>query len=220
MRAVLERAKIAATGARGYHIFAQLSQEGFLCFAAHRAKQPTFALLDEWLPSSPILERDEALAHLASRYFRGHGPATERDLAWWSGLTLGDVRTSIALAESSLAEETVRGVRYFFSRDSSSTVTSARGIYLLPGFNELILGYTERSATLDPAHAGLVVPGSNGVFKPTILSNGRVIGTWKAALTRGAVVVTPMPFATFTRVEARALPAAVRRYERFVADSG
>jgi len=219
MRAVLARAGIEASGARGYHVFAQLCQEGLLCFGAHRARQPTFALLDEWVPAAPALAREEALARLATRYFRGHGPATERDLAWWSGLNLGDVRASIALAKSSLVEQTLGGVRYFHARDASGAPPAARAVYLLPGFDELLLGYTDRSATMDPAHARFVAPGGNGVFRPTIVSNGRVIGTWKAAVAKGSkvgVVVTPTTFAPLARADARALPAAVERYERFV----
>ena len=220
MHQTLERAKISTEGQRGYHILAQLSMEGMLCFAEPRGKEHTFALLDEWIPASRELAREESLAELAARYFRGHGPATARDFAWWSGLSLGDARAGIALAASSLAEEGIDGVEYIVSRDGEGPGDAVRGVFLLPGFDELILGYTDRSASLDAGHAKLVVPGGNGVFQPTIVSNGRVVGTWKAALAKRKVVVTPAPVAPLSARESRALGAAVARYARFILGEG
>lgn len=220
MYAVLARAKISPEGQRGIHILARLSQEGLLCFAAPLGKQQTFALLDAWVPASPTLERDESLAELAARYFRAHGPATARDFAWWSGLSLGDARLGIAMAASSLAEETIGGVVYIVSRESAPASGDARGVFLLPGFDEYMLGYTDRSAALDPAHAQFVVPGNNGVFMPTIVSNGRVVGTWKAVAAKRTMKVTPQPFAALGATEIRALRAAATRYERFILGDG
>ena len=54
------------------------------------------ALMDERVPAPRRLGRTEALAELALRYFTGHGPATERDLAYWATLTLTDVRAAAA----------------------------------------------------------------------------------------------------------------------------
>jgi hypothetical protein len=220
MYEVLERAKIPPANQRGIHILSTLSQEGLLCFGPHRDKQPTFALLDEWIPSSRSLDRDEALAELTSRYFRGHGPATIRDFAWWSGLTLGDARAGVAMIAAELREEHVGGSTYFASRSTPDVSAAARraagGLYLLPGFDEYLLGYTDRSAALYHAHAPKVVPGNNGMFMPTIVARGRVIGTWRAAVTRRALTVTPLPFAPLSSRDARAFVAAARRYERFL----
>jgi winged helix DNA-binding protein len=47
------------------------------------------------VPAPRRLGRTEALAELALRYFTGHGPATERDLAYWASLTLTDVRAGL-----------------------------------------------------------------------------------------------------------------------------
>src|SRR5947208_2567529 len=83
---------------RGLHILAYHAQTGLICYGLHQGKQPTFALLDEWVPPARTLERDEALAELTKRYFTSHGPATAPDFAWWSGLPLRDVRTGVELA--------------------------------------------------------------------------------------------------------------------------
>jgi inactivated superfamily I helicase len=57
----------------------------------------------------------------------------------------------------------------------------ARGVVLLPGFDELVLGYQDRRCVLDPEFADRIVPGANGMFKATIVSDGEIVGTWKHA---------------------------------------
>lgn len=78
------------TEQRGLHVIGHWAREGLICIAARRARQHTFALLDEWLPPGRDLSGDAALAEIAKRYFSSHGPATLKDFAWWSGLTLAE----------------------------------------------------------------------------------------------------------------------------------
>jgi hypothetical protein len=220
MYEVLSRAKIEPANQRGIYILSRLSQEGLLCFGPHSGKQPTFALLDAWIPESRVLDRDESLAELAARYFRGHGPATVRDLAWWAGLTLKDARAAIAMMDEELVEESVDGVSYIVSRDafdvSAAARRSMRALHLLPGFDEYMLGYTDRRIALDLVHAPRIVPGNNGMFMPTIVARGRVIGTWRAAVARRSMAVMPDSFVPLSVGDARAFAVAARRYEKFV----
>jgi hypothetical protein len=213
--AVLERAKISAANQRGIHILSRLSQESFLCFASHRGKQPAFALLDEWIPTSRMLARDEALAELTLRYFRGHGPATVRDLAWWAGITLGDARAGVAMVASELQEERIGDTAYVVTKDAVAGPGSTRSVHLLPGFDEYLLGYTDRSVALDAIHAGAIVPGNNGMFMPTIVAGGRVVGTWKPVLNAKGNSVTAFPFAPLNARDERALAVTAKRYARF-----
>ncbi len=224
MYEVLARAKIPTANQRGIHIISRLSQEGLLCFGPHRGNAPTFALLDEWIPESRDLDRDEALAELTARYFRGHGPATVRDFAWWAGMTLGDARAGVAMMAAELAEESVEGKTYIVSPEavevSAGAKRRARDVYLLPGFDEYMLGYGDRGIALDVAHAPKIVPGNNGMFMPTIVARGRVIGTWRAATSRGTVSATPFPFAPLSASDARAFATAAKRYALFVQRQG
>ncbi len=55
----------------------------------------------------------------------------------------------------------------------------AEGVHLLPGFDELVLGYANRSCTVPAEHAARIVPGGNGVFRPTVVVAGRVVATWR-----------------------------------------
>lgn len=211
---VLESAKVSTEGQRGLHLLWKLAHDGVLCFGPREGKQQTFVLFDEWLPQAKALPREEALAELACRYFTGHGPATHADFAWWSGLTLTDARLSTTLAGERLAEETIDGQRTWLAASAASSPVARAGIYALPSFDELLVGYTDRSAALDASHAGLVTDG--GMFYPIIVDDGRVIGTWKRRLARREVVCSTSPFAALKPAKTRAVEAALGRYGRFL----
>ncbi len=205
---LLEANGIATAGQRGIHILWRLSQEGLLCFADHIGKQPAFALLDDWVPASGSqFTRDEALAQLAQRYFDGHGPATLADFAWWSGLTITDAKRGLA-GTCGLEHIAADGKTWIMA---PGEVGKAGGVHLLPGFDEYLLGYKDRGDVLAPEHAGRITPGGNGVFKPMIVSNGRIAGTWQ----RSAADLAPEAFSAFGSAETRALAMAAARYQAF-----
>lgn len=216
MFASLERAKIAVDNHRGYHILWRLAQERLLCFGARQGKQQTFTLLDEWVPAPSKLEREAALAELARRYFTSHGPATLQDFVWWSGLKVSEAREGLETVSPRLIKEIVDGKVYWMPPDMLASSRASTDIYLLPAFDEYMLGYQDRSAALEPRHARKIVPGGNGMFLPTIVSNGRVVGTWKRTLKKKTVVVTPSPFTSLTKAETRAVASVAERYGQFL----
>jgi hypothetical protein len=142
------------------------------------AKEQALVLLDEWVPEPRRLEGAAALAEWARVYFTGHGPARRQDFARWTGLPAADVRTALDGAREALAEEDG------FFLDPATPDRLAEAIdpgaeLLLPGFDEFVLGYGDRTEILDAEHADRIVPGGNGVFRPTVVRDGRVVGCWK-----------------------------------------
>jgi hypothetical protein len=200
------------TGQRGYHLLWTLAQTGTLCLGPTEGGQQLFVLLDEWLPARRRRERAEALGEVALRYFTGHGPASVRDLARWAGLTLGDARAGLALVRPQLAAVEVDGVEYLLAPETADLLATvreeARGVFLLPGFDEFLLGYGDRSAVLDPQFADRIVPGGNGMFRPTVVSEGRVVGTWAWTGRGERRSVTATPFTEFPAGVAAAIPDA------------
>jgi hypothetical protein len=211
----LERAKISTTGQRGIHILWRLAHETFLCFGPRQGKQQTFVLFDRWLPRAKRLPREEALCELACRYFAGHGPATVADFAWWSGLPVSDARLAIQLAGTQLEEATFDGCSYWFARPAAPSPPARAGAYLLPAFDEYLVGYTDRSAVLEPAWM-LRVNAGGGILHPTLVIDGRVVGTWKRRLARGRVLFSPAPFGMLSKETTRALARAFERYADFL----
>jgi hypothetical protein len=211
-------------GQRGIHLLGSLCRHGWLVLGPLAGNQQLIAAFDEWIPSSRSLEREEALAEFLLRYFRSHGPATLRDFAWWTQLPLTEVRAAFEDVRDELVELEFEGTSYWLSPEVAALLDSglpgARSVHLLPGFDEFVLGYTDRSLVLAPEHSDLIVPGGNGVFKKTVVASGKVVGTWVLQGTGPRAAVVPELFD-----EARplgpaaqaALVKAANRYMRFLA---
>ncbi len=189
---VLEDAHIATGDSRGLHILGQLAHERLICFGARTGKQPTFALLDEWAPGAKSLPRDEALATLALRYFTGHGPATIHDFMWWTGLAAADARSALGAVAAQLRCDVIDGQQYYAGQDlpvAAGPEYFQGQAFLLPPFDEFLVAYRDRGAALDANDAKQVMPGSNGIFYPIVVIDGRVVGIWKRAFKSDKVLV-------------------------------
>ncbi len=204
----------------GYHLLWYASQIGVTCIGPQQGKEQTFVLLDEWVPQPNVLDRDEALTTLAIRYFQSHGPATEKDFVGWTGLLVSDARSGIMLAGEILsAVNTVSGPMVVGTQSldaSPSTEIQDDELLLLPGFDEYLLGYKDRTAMIRTEHSDQVVPGGNGVFKPTLVAKGRVIGTWKRTVKKQRVDMQANPFSPFTRRQHLAFATAANRYAQYL----
>ncbi len=235
--AQLQEAGISSAGQVGYHLLWYASQRGVTCVAPNIGKEQSFALLDEWAPDPLRPERDEALGMIALRYFQSHGPTTRQDFAGWTGLTADDARRGIAVAGASLATVRVEGkemhlgaelleahrgagggaVSTSTSISTTAAVTEPSDDYLaLPGFDEYLLGYKDRTLMLDEAHKQAIIPGGNGVFQATLLRGGRVIGTWKRRAGRGKTVVDLFPLIPLAAAERSRVEAAMQPYGRYL----
>ena len=153
---------------------------------------------ESWIPVSRKLERQEAIAEFLLRYFRSHGPATIRDFTWWTQIPLTEVRAAFEDVRGQLVELEFEGTSYWLSPETASLldagVPGQRAVLLLPGFDEFVLGYTDRSLVLAPEHANKIVPGGNGVFKKTLVAGGEVMGTWAREGTSPRAAVVPELF--------------------------
>jgi hypothetical protein len=215
MYRVLESAQISPEGQRGIHILSRLAQEGLICLGPRDGKQPTFTLLEEWIPAATTRPRDEALAELARRYFTSHGPATLRDFVWWSGLTASDARFGLELARPHLVPEVIDEQTYWLLASLPPGAQVSQTVHLLPAFDEYLVGYRDRRAVLNPVY-GKQTNAGGGMLSPTILVNGQVTGTWSRSLKRGSVALTPNWFAEPNGAEEQALAAAASRYGAFL----
>lgn len=207
-----QRAGISTNGQRAYHLLWNLGQRKHVVFGPPEGKHPTFALFQEWVKAPRVLDRDEALAEFASRYFASHGPANVRDFAWWASITLTDARTGVAAA-SGLKERDVGGVTYYVAEGLEP---AGLGVYALPGFDEYLLGYQDRSPVLPAEFAGRIVPGNNGMFLPTIVADGQVVGTWKRTDAAKVSRIERIEFTKFSKTSRTGFERALTRYGQFV----
>lgn len=203
----LAEATPGADGQSGNHLLRRFGNEGLLCGAVPEGKEATFALRDEWITAAVDLDRD---ATLAERHFQSHGPATVNDFAWWTGLALGDARAGIAVAGKALVRVDVSG-REQWAAAAAEPAPALAPVELLPGFDEHLLGYQDRTAVLDADFASAVCPGGNGVFRPTFVVRGKVGGLWKKKETAKQLVVEVSPRLPPTPALRRATEESARR---------
>jgi hypothetical protein len=215
----LERARISTDNTRGLHITGYLALQGLICFGPRQGKQQTFVLMDQWLPSSKTLLQDEALPTLALRYFAGHGPATDMDFAWWSGLTLTEARQAIAAAGSALSFLQYKDNRYYQAESlhaqgpGTTSGEKANALQLLPAYDEFTVAYKDRSLILPQGHQS---KGGMEVLSPVIALKGKVVGTWKRNLSKNMVGVQLKPFNTLSAATLLKVRKQVTTYAAFL----
>lgn len=211
--AAFEAAGQSTNGQRGIHLLGVLCQRAWLVQGPLAGNQQLIKAFDEWIPKSRELDRSEGIAELVLRYMLSHGPATERDFAWWSGTPVTEVRSALAAVKDQLVELEFEGASYWMAPATAALlddgVPGQRSVLALPGFDEFLLGYTDRSLVLPPEHAQKVVPGGNGMFKRTIVAGGEVVGTWARKGSGRTAAVVPEPFDTVNGLR----PAAQRSFE-------
>jgi hypothetical protein len=214
LKVVLQRAGInPGSVQRLAHIVIQAELDAVICSGSARGSLSTYALFEDRVPASRPLARDQALAELARRYFTSHGPAQVRDFAWWAGLTLGDARAGVAMAERDLVQDTVDGRTYWLS-SSTRPRSRSRAAYLLPLYDEYLIAYKDRSAALDTSLWSRIV--ARNPFSAPVVVNGQVVGRWKQTLGKGTMVIRIMPFTSIAKRDAAAIEGAVCSYGDFL----
>ena len=217
LRVYLERAGVKITTAQQLgHLMMQSELEGVLCSGPRRGKQFTYALLEERVPRSPAMTRDEALLELTRRYFSTRSPATARDFAWWSGLTVSDAKRGIALAGRALEAVTLGDHEYWIAESAPRLARSPRSVHLLPNYDEYFIGYRDRSAIADRLGHATPVTGGTALIPHVIVAGGQLVGTWKRAIEKGTVLITLSLMTRLTRVERKAVDAAAKRFASFL----
>lgn len=224
---VLNAAGLEPTGQRAYHYLWWASQTGVTVIGPQRGKEQTFALLDDWAPEPNRPDHEEALAILAERYFRSHGPASLKDFAGWTALTMAEARRGVAGAGESLVGVEVEGQPMVIAAAALTGITShvaaadvGRGsaLLVLPGFDEYLLGFKDRSLMADPATMAAVIPGGNGVFRNTVVVDGQVRATWRRSVKAKRVDVEVLPLGGWrpTQVQRTRLVAVFDRFGAFL----
>lgn len=169
------------------HILMRAEIDGIIGSGPTKAGKQTYALLSERVPVKKLLKHEEAAAELARRYFTSHGPAALSDFVWWSGLPVKTCRQAIEAIKQDFVAEIVDGETYWFHQVFSVPDTENESIYLLPAYDEFIISYKNRAATLTFENH-LKVVSNNGFFRPVIVHNGQAIGVWKRTIKKENVI--------------------------------
>jgi hypothetical protein len=214
LASMLGRAGIAAAGSRLAYLLMHAELDGVICSGARRGNQFTYALLDERVPATAALARDEALAELTRRYFSSRGPATTADFAWWSGLTVSDAKRGLEATESAV-EDRIEGRTCWLveGRDAFRRPRSP-SVHLLPNYDEFGIAYKHRDVVPSiPRPARL--PGADE-FAHLLVLDGQLVGRWKRTRKPAVIRIEVQLFRPLQRHEQRALAAEADRHGRFM----
>ncbi|WP_454440056.1 winged helix DNA-binding domain-containing protein [Tsukamurella paurometabola] len=212
-------AGIELDGTQTGHVLRDLTELMAIVFADPRSKADSFALADEWITDRR--EPEHALGEAVTRFVRGRGPVTRQDIGKWCYLAMGSVDAGLEAAGSALERITLAGTEYLLAAgaadiDDDQVSEALRTPLLLPGFDEYIIGYGSRAPQLDESFFSRIVPGRNGVFKPIVVIDGEIVGTWSRKATTTRVSITVEPFTRISAANMRGLSRVARGYGEFL----
>jgi hypothetical protein len=173
----------------------------------------TYALYADRVTTATRLDRDQALAELTRRYFTGHGPATERDLAYWATLTLADVRRGLDRSRDRLASFEHDGRTFWHAVEPPVPGSDQElGGHLLQILDEIYRGYQDSRMVLDAAG---IVPRGREAAAGMALVDAQMVG-WARRTIGPRVRFDISPFRPLSPAHRAALEDAAARYGRFL----
>lgn len=177
----LNKAKIKTDNNRASHLLAEAELSGIICSGKSKGVKQTYALLVDRVHQRKSISKDDALKKLAKKYFMSRGPAALKDFVWWSGQSITNCRNAIEIIEPEMERFEMEGQTYWMYPVNPGSGSGKDKVYLLPNYDEYIISYADRSAVLtSDKHRNII--SSNGIFRATILLDGKIIGTWKRTL--------------------------------------
>jgi hypothetical protein len=186
---------------------------GLICSGRVAAGEHTYALMDERVPAPRRLGRNEALAELAVRYFTGHGPATERDLAYWATLTLTDVRAGLLQVRDQLDSLQHDGRTFWHAPGDLPCRPQKPAGHLLQILDEMYRGYQDSRWLLDAAGD---VPRTRETAAGMALVDAQLLAAMRRTIARDHVRFDLRPYRALTSSETEALDQAASRYGEYL----
>ncbi len=136
------------------------------------SRQHTWEPASAWWPAGlePV-DPAHARARLVEAYLRRFGPATEADVAWWTGWALGTTRKAVAALDTA---ELAGGL--VLADDTGTTRAAAPAAVLLPALDPTPMGWKQREWFLPTDPRSLY--DAFGNVGPTVWWDGEVVGGW------------------------------------------
>ena len=204
---------ISGSGQMLMILLAHAELGGLICSGRVAGGEHTYALMGERVLAPRRLARAEALAKLALRYFTGHGPATERDLAYWATLTLTDVRAGLAQVRDRLDSFQHDGRTFWHAPGDAPHGPQEPAAHLLQILDETYRGYQDSRWLLDAAGH---VPRTRETTTGMALADAQLIAAMRRTVAPDQVQFDLRPYRALTPPEIEALDQAARRYGQYL----
>lgn len=220
-----------------YHLLCYAGSLGLIVQWPIIDGEPAFVLYDKRASTKNNYSDSDAVRELSLRYFWSHGPATIDDFARRTGLGKTEIKKGIVeCGENLQAQEIERKTYYcrdvFLARPldgdhhqrDTNQYRNAKSISLHDGtgiflawFDEFLLGYKDRTATLELDHHRLVDVSRNGVFRPTVMLDGKTVATRSVKHKSKISEITVTPFQTLDSKDILLLKKASQKYAYYSA---
>ncbi len=210
----LHKEKINTSENRLSHLLFSAELESLICSGPLSGKKQTYSLLQNRISKKKLLTKEESLAELALRYFSSHGPATVKDFAWWSGLLVKEANDGLQAVKANFVSEVVNYEPCWFLPNLSNHLSSPDDFYLLPAYDEFLISYKNRSASILEVDFKKAIS-ENGIFRSILVIDGHVCGLWKPLLKKDTVYITLEPFDNSLRINESQLDIFKKRLETF-----
>ncbi len=210
----IQKAGIPTDTHRAVLIMFDAELKAMVCNGSMRGPKLTYRLMDEIIPPGKVYTREEALYHLAQSYFRSHAPATVQDFQWWSGLPAGDARKALEMIRKDMICINTIQKDYWIPADTGDLTRHLPTVCFLPAFDEFLVSYKDRTAVLHPDwHREAIT--INGIFKPSILVEGKVAGTWKQTFIKNNLQIETGYFDPGMVLDAAVIDSTLQRLNDF-----
>jgi hypothetical protein len=194
-------------------LMAHAELDGLICSGGIVDGEHTYALMGARVPTPRRLGRSEALAELALRYFTGHGPATERDLAYWATLTLTDVRAGLQQVRDRLDSFQHDGRTFWHGPGDVPCGPQEPAGHLLQILDETYRGYQDSRWVLDAAGA---VPRTRETAAGMALVDAQLLAAMRRTIANDQVQFDLRPYRAMTPPQIEALDQAATRYGKYL----
>ena len=215
LEGVLQAGGVTVKGLGLAYVLMRAELDCVVCSGALRGRQHTYALMDERVPDAPALSRDEALGELALRYFASRGPATAKDMRFWSSLTLADIQRGLEIAGPRLERGKIDGLTFWSAPGDAPAPEPSPTVHLLQGLDEYFVGYGESRGYCDLS--GVRPPYvDRAIYNGAVILDGQLAGHWKRTVTKRAVSFAVALRTPFDDAQMQALQAAADAHGAFL----
>ncbi len=183
------------------HLLFHAARQGLICRGPDRTDdEPTYVLLERWVGKQSRLPTEAAAAELARRYVRAYGPVGVADFRYWAGVPSALARRGLELVADEFEEVSAGGARAWVEPSArlESLEHDEACVRLLPRYDAYLLGYRSRELALDARFARRIQAGG-GIIHPSVMVDGRVVGTWRQQPRRTHLVVEVEAFERLDR---------------------
>ena len=215
LKEALAQKKIMADGLRLGYIMMHAELDGIICSGPREGKQFTYALLDERVPPTKSIDREAALATITTRYFNSRGPATIKDFAYWSGLSLQEIKAGVASVKNQFEKVTINDKEYFMNPATVSGKRNLQATFLMPDYDEYGMSYKDRSA-LSLAKTNIEPrDGNQEAYSHWIVIDGLISGAWNQTVKGNVIHIETNFFLSMSKSKHQDVLRAMKRYCSF-----